>query len=430
MRPTGDTATVVVDAMVTGLGSAPIGLTGSDGGWAIGIEDGRVVSIDTVPARPGRCDVALPTLANAHDHGRGDGTQLLGARDARLDPWIADFLALTPGDSQYDNVFGSSERMRDAGVGSVNICLNPTTDDLAHEVREAARAVRAVGVRACIGVPLTSLSAGAMREGRGRNARARAHAERELDRIDELAAEIEGPDLALVYHPVGPQWVDEDALAACADRSAATGRVMHMHLLETEAQRQWADRTYPDGIVRALDDLGFLTAQTVLAHGVHLRPDEMELIARRGSTVVVNAASNFRLASGIPDVDAMTTAGVRVAIGMDGMTLEDDADMWRELRLVRGLWQGLRRDTVGAREVLGPATVGAAASFGAAAPEPLQVGALADFVVHDLTRWAEVIRHPRWGSAEVALSGARGSTVREMWCRGVQLVDKGRRRGD
>ena len=51
----------------------------------------------------------------------------------------------------------------------------------------------------------------------------------------------------------GPQACNGAATSCCggsATASARTGRRIHMHLLETRYQRDWADATYPGGIVQ------------------------------------------------------------------------------------------------------------------------------------------------------------------------------------
>ncbi|MEA1675952.1 amidohydrolase family protein [Nitrospirillum sp. BR 11163] len=70
-----------------------------------------------------------------------------------------------------------------------------------------------------------------------------------------------------------------------------------------------------------------------MAHGVWLRPDEGALLADRGVTVVVNTSSNLRLRSGLPPMRLLAQAGTPLAFGLDGMSLDDDEDMLREMRL-------------------------------------------------------------------------------------------------
>ena len=70
--------------------------------------------------------------------------------------------------------------------------------------------------------------------------------------------------------------------------------------------------------VRVLDECGFLTERTTLAHCVHLTAADMRLLAERGCVVSHNPVSNLRLGAGIADVLAMRRAGCRVGIGVDG----------------------------------------------------------------------------------------------------------------
>ncbi|MGE1157120.1 amidohydrolase family protein, partial [Pseudomonas kitaguniensis] len=86
-----------------------------------------------------------------------------------------------------------------------------------------------------------------------------------------------------------------------------------------------------NGVVRYLDDIGFLSPRLAVAHGVQLTQAECELLAERGVQLVSNPSANLRLRSGIaPASDAMR-AGLKVAIGLDGTSLDDDQDLWREM---------------------------------------------------------------------------------------------------
>jgi cytosine/adenosine deaminase-related metal-dependent hydrolase len=411
-------ATVEVDAIaVPGSLARPFGASA----WAVRVEGGRIASV-TESRRDGpRLRVLVPLLANAHDHGRGLGTVAQGVRDAPLDAWIGDLIATTKPGSQRDLVTVGLTRMLASGVGAVVVCVNPTTDDRDAEVRVAVDAARSTGMRAAIAYPLSDVSRGTYREGRDRDPVRRDAAERALDDVGRLAEEVGDDGIDVIYHPVGPQWASEDLLVAVAERSAADGRLVHMHLLETATQRVWADATYPNGIVTALDEIGLLTARAWFAHGVHLTATELGLLRERGCGLAINASSNLRLSSGIPPIaDAAGLPGA--GIGLDGMGLDDDLDMWSELRLVRGLWQGQGQEAIPADDVLALATAGAGRAVGAAAPPPVAIGGSADFVVLDLTAWEHLATTPQWTVEEIALATAGAAVVAEVWCRGGQLI--------
>ena len=159
---------------------------------------------------------------------------------------------------------------------------------------------------------------------------------------DAVAAAASGPTFNVQYGPNGVQWCSDALLTAIAEASADTGRRIHMHLLETRYQRAWADATHPEGVVKHLDTLGLLSPRLTLAHCVWARPDELELLAERGVTLVVNTSSNLHLRSGIAPLSAMLAARCRVALGIDGSALEDDDDALRiAARAFPSRWQWL-----------------------------------------------------------------------------------------
>ena len=94
------------------------------------------------------------------------------------------------------------------------------------------------------------------------------------------------------------------------------------------------------GVATFLDDIGFLSPRLAVAHGVQLRPDEIELLAERGVQLATNASANLRLRSGIAPLMEARQHGLDIAIGLDGTGIDDDQDLWREMRLVRLLHNG------------------------------------------------------------------------------------------
>ncbi|MDW8445001.1 MAG: amidohydrolase family protein [Acetobacteraceae bacterium] len=160
--------------------------------------------------------------------------------------------------------------------------------------------------------------------------------------VDAVADRITDDMVSVQYGPAGPQWCSDALLAAIAEASARTGRRIHMHLLETRYQRDWADRTYPEagGIVAHLERLGLLSPRLTLAHCVWARPDELERIAASGATIAVNTSSNLGLRSGIAPVAEMLRRGCRIALGIDGMAFDEDDDGLREMRLLWALHRG------------------------------------------------------------------------------------------
>ncbi len=222
--------------------------------------------------------------------------------------------------------------------------------------------------------------------------------------------------------------VREETLAAVAEASARTGRRIHMHCLETRAQREWADAAYPDGMLSWLDGLGFLSDRLTLAHGVFLRPDEAALLAARGVIVSVNGSSNLRLRSGIAPVATFRAAGLAFGLGLDGMALDDDEDMLRELRVTWLLQRGFSGERTleagdlfaavcgdGRRSVLGPDGGGS-----------LAVGAPADVMVLDAAAMERDVIDPDIDPLDLVLTRATRRHLARLVVGGRDVVVDGR----
>lgn len=218
-----------------------------------------------------------------------------------------------------------------------------------------ARAARAVGVR--VGFAVAMRDRNPLAYGPSEPvlsvlpADARAEIERQFLRpppspreyialAEAIAGAAAGPMFDVQYGPQGVQWCSDALLKAIAEASARTGRRVHMHLLETRYQRAWADASYPGGVMKHLDAIGLLSPRLSLAHCVWAWPEELELLAARGVTIVNNNSSNLHLRSGLAPVARMLAHRCRVALGVDGNALDEDDDALREVRLAHLLHAG------------------------------------------------------------------------------------------
>jgi cytosine/adenosine deaminase-related metal-dependent hydrolase len=247
-----------------------------------------------------------------------------------------------------------------------------------------------------------------------------------IDLIDAIAAAIAGPKVDVQLGPAGVQWCSKPLLEAVAENSARTGRRIHMHLLETIYQRAWADANFPDGIVRYLRDIGFLSERLTLAHCIHARPDEIEMIAASGTRIVTNFSSNMHLRSGLAPIAAAHKCGCAIAVGVDGLALDEDDDVLREMRLVQMFHGGLgfKRNWT-PQQFFGLAIGNGRKATGAPGTGALVPGAPADFVTIDLDR---LDRDQIMPVDPIELLFARGNAtlLREVVVDGRTIVSDGR----
>jgi cytosine/adenosine deaminase-related metal-dependent hydrolase len=364
------------------------------------LAEGRIAAHDAAPAGAGT--LVLPAPANAHDHARVARASQAGGVGAALEAWLP-YLALIPSVDPWlasAVAFGRSAR---GGAGAVMAHYTRVQglSDYPTEAKAVAQAARDVGLRMAFAPSLRDvnplvydreaemlarLSPAAADTARRRFMRTAAPAAEQVALVEAVAAEIEGDLVTVQFGPAGPQWCSQALLSLIAERSAATGRRVHMHLLETQAQRAWADATHPEGVCVWLDRLGLLSPRLSVAHGVWLRDGEMDLLAERGVTVVTNASSNLGLASGVARVGAMAARGVRVAIGLDGMALDEDEDALREMRLDWLLHRGWgHRPALSQHDMLTMATAHGRFAITGDAAAGAEPGAPADLLTLD---WA------------------------------------------
>jgi guanine deaminase len=93
---------------------------------------------------------------------------------------------------------------------------------------------------------------------------------------------------------------------------------VHTHISENPNEVQWVHDLFPVAeYADVYDQHGLLGPLTVLAHGVHLTPEELDLIARRGSRIAHCPNSNLFLGSGLFRLHNVLRYGVIVGLGTD-----------------------------------------------------------------------------------------------------------------
>ena len=193
--------------------------------------------------------------------------------------------------------------------------------------------------------------------------------------------------------PANLHWCSDEALAALRDWSAKYQVGMHMHLVETAYQREYARRRTGRTAFRHLVDRGLAGPGLTLGHGVWLTEDDIDLVAQTGTMICHNASSNLRLRSGVAPLNHWAARGVKVAMGLDEAGINDDRDMLQEMRLVLRLHRVPGMDDVvpTCPQVLRMATEDGAATT----PYAGQIGTLAPGKAADvvLLSWPQ-IAHP------------------------------------
>ncbi len=148
-------------------------------------------------------------------------------------------------------------------------------------------------------------------------------------------------------------------------------------------------------------------------------------------TAVLNTSSNLRLRSGIAPVETMIENGVRIAIGIDALSLDDDDDALRELRLTYRLHAGRSFDTVLTPERLFAAAMrsGAEAVGGRGPYGEIDAGAAADLMVLDYKAISHDVIEDRIDEIDILLGRACRHHIRSVVAGGREIVREGKLTG-
>lgn len=422
--------------------------TGTDRGVvssaAVTYDGGLITDVAADAREASGNTLVIPALINAHDHARPSITSF-GASGMPLETWIARSAFGTPPDP-YLAAAVSLARSARAGCGGVMIHYTRPSGamPIVDEAIAIAKAASDVGVRLAFALAvrdqnpivygdeadvLAALPAAERGTIEEMFIRPATKPMEYIERVEAIHSAIAGPMVDVQFGPAGVQWCSKPLLEAIAERSAATGRRVHMHLLETIYQRAFADRAFPGGMVRYLRDIGLLSPRLTLAHCIHARPDELEMIAESGATIVTNFSSNLHLRSGRAPIADAHRRGCAVTFGIDGVALDEDDDAIREMRLVRMFHdgEGFER-TWSNEEFLALAVCNGRRAIGAPGRGALEQGAAADFVVLD-------IGHLDWDAImpvdPLSLLFARGNTscIRDVVVNGCTISRDGKPTG-
>ena len=108
---------------------------------------------------------------------------------------------------------------------------------------------------------------------------------------------------------------------------------VHTHLLETRAQADLARARTGRSMIGHLHRLGILDDRLSCAHTIWVDDEDIALLASSGAIVVHNPESNLKIGAGFAPVARMLSRGVRVALGSDGASTNDNLAMHEAMRL-------------------------------------------------------------------------------------------------
>ena len=381
-------------------------------------EDGVITAVGTykdlaakhpnVPVLGSGNEILLPGFVNGHHH-IGLTPVQLGSPDMPLELWFVTRMVIRNLDVYLDTLYSAFE-MIGSGITTVQHLHGWMPGTLAEVEGKSADVIRAyedIGMRVsyCYAVRdqnrlvyqadaefIASLPAELQEPMRRWFARFKTDLDDSMGLFRSLHARHNNKRrVKIQLAPANLHWCSDRALTALSEASKAYDVPMHMHLLETAYQKEYAWRRGECTALEYIDRFDMVNPRLTLGHGVWLNETDIERMAAAGACVCHNCSSNLRLRSGVAALNRFEQAGLNTAIGLDEAGLNDDRDMLQEMRLVLRAHRvpGMVDDDVPTMsQVLRMATVGGARTTAFASDiGTLEVGRAADLVLID---WRQI----------------------------------------
>jgi len=166
--------------------------------------------------------------------------------------------------------------------------------------------------------------------------------------------------------PHAPYTCNPETTKLCVDLAKELNTGIHVHVAETQDEKNIIKEKYGKTPVEYLKDLNVFDVKTVLAHGIYLSDSDIEILKSKDTGVAHNPISNCKLSSGICDVTKLHLNKINVGIGTDGSGSTTTLDMFEEMKLTAYLQKvnTLNPVSIKAYDVLKMATIEGAKVLG------------------------------------------------------------------
>ena len=342
----------------------------------------------------------LPPFYNAHTHAAM--VLLRGyADDLPLRPWLEDHIW------PFEGVMGPEEIEIGSRLAALEMIKSGTVffADMYWHRERTMKVATEMGLRAAVGVTMAE----------------------NLMTPDKIEANIafarnhvgENDRVKLVMMPHSIYLVGESLLKRCAAVARDEGMLLHTHLSETLGEVESCVKEHGCSPVEWLNRCGLLNESLVAAHCVHLSESDIALMVESGATAVLNPCSNLKLNSGIPDIPAMLAAKMKIALGTDGASSNNNLDMREEMKFAALLAKSKgTADTLPASDALYMATRAGALAYG------IDAGVIAEGKLADalLVRLDDASMSPLFNLTSNWVYSANSGIVDSVICDGKFLM--------
>ncbi len=350
--------------------------------------------------------ITMPGLINTHSHVamtllRGEGD------DQSLQTWLQEYIWPKEANLNEELVYLGSK----LAMAEMIKTGTTTFNDMYFFMEETAKAVDETGMRAVLGYGMIDL----FDEEKMKS---------ELKVTEKLIKNCHNTcqnRITVAVAPHAPYTCSEELLVKSKEMASKNDLKLHIHVSETKKEVEDLINDKGETPFKYLDNIGVLDSNTIAAHGVWTTDDEMDILKEKEVSIAHNPSSNMKLASGIAPVTEYLEKGINVGIGTDGVSSNNNLDMFSEMKLTAFLQKVKTLDpqVLTTRDTFKMATKNGAKALGINAGS-IQEGKLADIVMVDT-----LVPHmtPQRNALSNIIYSSLGTDVDTVICNGQILLE-------
>jgi len=262
--------------------------------------------------------ITMPGLINTHSHVAM--TLLRGVGDDQsLQTWLNDYIWPREAKLNEEIVYVGSK----LAMAEMIKTGTTTFNDMYFYMEQTAKAVEESGMRSVLGHGMIDL---------GDSEKTKS----ELNTTQKLIKSCHNTAngrVQVAVSPHAPYTCSEDILIESKKLADKYNLKLHIHVSETEQEVKDLQKDKKLTPFEYLDSIGVLDANTIAAHGVWTTADEMKILKEKKVSISHNPSSNMKLASGVAPINEYLKNDINVGIGTDGVSSNNNLDMFSEMKL-------------------------------------------------------------------------------------------------
>ena len=351
----------------------------------IAVKDGNIINIGKTESLQkkysakktidAKLKIVMPGFINSHTH--LPMTYFRGlADDIPLQEWLEYYI--WPAETK----FVSEEFVYLAALhGAAELVKNGITmfNDMYFFPKETAKAAKKVGIRAIVGQGIVDFPNANYRESKQAINDAVKYKDEFVN--DELI------EFAIAPHSIYS--CSSETIQVASETARKNNMFLHIHLSETQKEIEDCIKQYYKRPIKYLNDIGFLDNNVIIAHGIWINEEELDILKEKIISVVITTESHLKLASGFIPIKNYIEKGINLCLGTDGVASNNNLSILEEMDFIAKIHKAYNQDPtiLPAGEVVKMATINSAKAFKKQARlGSLEIGKKADIILIDANK--------------------------------------------